>query len=110
MSDKHNEQPEAETEFVFHTSGGEMDARGVFRDEIEEVPGGGWAADDFDADDFGFEFADDLQDKEFDDFSEEDWAEVEDTYGIQFHFEVDRPYVERWNTVFADVLAKSQSK
>lgn len=26
MSDKHNEQPEAETEFVFHTSGGEMDA------------------------------------------------------------------------------------
>lgn len=30
------------------------------------------------------------------------------TYGIQFHFEVDRPYVERWNTVFADVLAKSQ--
>lgn len=83
MSDKHNERPETETEFVFHTSGGEMDARGVFRDEIEEAPGGGWAADDFDADDFGFEFSEDLEDKEFDDFSEEDWAEVEDTYGIE---------------------------
>lgn len=29
-------------------------------------------------------------------------------YGIQFHFEVDRPHVERWNTVFADVLAEMQ--
>lgn len=28
------------------------------------------------------------------------------TYGMQFHFEVDRLHVERWNTVFADVLAE----
>ena len=29
-------------------------------------------------------------------------------YGIQFHFEIDRPHVERWNEVFADVIAKNQ--
>lgn len=29
-------------------------------------------------------------------------------YGIQFHFEADRPHVDRWSTVFADVLADLQ--
>lgn len=30
------------------------------------------------------------------------------TYGIQFHFEVDRPYVERWNAVFGDIIARNE--
>jgi GMP synthase-like glutamine amidotransferase len=30
------------------------------------------------------------------------------TYGIQFHFEVDRAHVERWNSVFADAIAGVQ--
>jgi GMP synthase-like glutamine amidotransferase len=29
-------------------------------------------------------------------------------YGLQFHFEADRPHVARWNTVFADLLAENQ--
>jgi GMP synthase-like glutamine amidotransferase len=29
-------------------------------------------------------------------------------YGIQFHFEADRPQVSRWNTAFADYLAERQ--
>jgi GMP synthase-like glutamine amidotransferase len=29
-------------------------------------------------------------------------------YGVQFHFEADRPHVSRWNEAFADLLAESQ--
>ncbi|MGP6173308.1 ribosome biogenesis GTPase Der [Corynebacterium sp. A21] len=96
--------------FVYHTQNGEMNAEGVFRDEEELAPGGGYASADFDAEDFNFEFNEadsaenehgegeftetefietDFDESEFgaedygDDFSEEDWEEAERTFGVQ---------------------------
>lgn len=62
---------ENETEFVFHSSGGEFDAEGVFQDEIELAPGEGWAPDDFD-------FLDDV-DEDSDDVN---WDQLEEAFGI----------------------------
>lgn len=73
MNNNHNPEEE-DTQFVFHTpGGGEMDAEGVFVDELEEVPGGGWADEEFDASDY----------VDHDDFNDEDWEQVEDALGIE---------------------------
>lgn len=61
-----------ETEFVFHTPGGEMDAEGVFIEEDELAPGAGWAPEDFDPEDF-----------HFDEMTEEEWAALEEHLGIE---------------------------
>lgn len=99
MSDKRNDQPqdEPETQFVYHTTDGEMDAEGVFLEEDEIAPGGGYATADFEEADFDFDFddsdpdddSDDLDESEFgaadygDDFTDEDWEEVEESFGVQ---------------------------
>lgn len=98
MSDHRNtpDQPEEETQFVYHTpDGGEMDARDVFRDEEELAPGAGWASSDFDEEEFNYEFSEDededgdteFEDSEFgeaqyDDMDDEDWESVEESFGI----------------------------
>lgn len=88
-TDKNTNQDDSATEFVFHTHGGEMDAEGVWAEEYEEVEGGGWASDDFDADDFSYEFSEDemdrldaMADSHTDDFTDADWADVEESLGI----------------------------
>ncbi|MCS5479411.1 ribosome biogenesis GTPase Der [Corynebacterium sp. YIM 101645] len=64
---------ENETEFVFHTpGGGEMDAEGVFIEEEEPAPGDGWAPEDFDPADFNF-----------DEMTEEQWADLEESLGFE---------------------------
>lgn len=92
MSDNRNDRPsnEQDTQFVFHTSGGEMDAQGVFRDEEELAPGGGYASPDFETGDFSFDFdGEDFDEDQFgeadygDDFTEDDWGEVERLFGVQ---------------------------
>lgn len=100
MSDnsKNPDHPEEETQFVFHTpDGGEMDARGVFRDEEELAPGAGWASGDFDEGEFGYEFsAHEINEEEFgeayygesnedgvvDELDDKDWEDVEEAFGI----------------------------
>ncbi|MHA2788922.1 ribosome biogenesis GTPase Der [Corynebacterium sp. S7] len=79
MTDKHNHSDE-ETSFVYAFGGGEeVDADKAYTDEIVENPGGGWAADDFDEDQFDFEFD---EDTDFEDLTEEQWQEVDEQLGI----------------------------
>ena len=56
MSDKnfeqHNEQPDHEQDTEFHYPAGKLD------EELVEAPHGGWAADDFNEEEFDFEFDD----------------------------------------------------
>ncbi|QGU07305.1 GTPase Der [Corynebacterium occultum] len=91
---KNNGQAEEpETMFVYHTPDGEMNAEGVFRDEEELAPGGGYASSDFEEEDFNFDFEEtgeaDFKEEEFgeadygDDFSDQDWEEVERAFGVQ---------------------------
>ena len=93
MSDKnfeqHNEQPDHEQDTEFHYPAGKLD------EELVEAPHGGWAADDFNEEEFDFEFDDSeygeahFIDEEIletgvagQDFTEEEWAEVERAFGI----------------------------
>jgi GTP-binding protein len=93
MSDKnfeqHNEQPDHEQDTEFHYPAGKFD------EELVEAPHGGWAADDFNEEEFDFEFDDsDFSEAHFideeiletgvagQDFTEEEWAEVERAFGI----------------------------
>lgn len=78
-----------DTRFVYHTpDGGEMDARGAFADQDEPAPGGGWAPSGFDADDFGFELDGDFDPDDFsepdygEDYTDEQWDEIERSLGI----------------------------
>ncbi len=92
------DEDEQDTTFVFHTpDGGEMPAEGVFADEEELAPGEGWAAADFDAGDYDFDFAEeDFAAPDYgEDFAEEDWDEVERSLGIvrPDHFEEALPTV-----------------
>ncbi|AEG81568.1 MULTISPECIES: ribosome biogenesis GTPase Der [Corynebacterium] len=95
MSDKRISQEENnETTFVYHTPHGEMDAAEVFTEEDVVVPGGGYAASDFDHNDYNFEFSKDesgnfvFDESEFaepdfgEDYDEEDWEELERSFGI----------------------------
>lgn len=95
MSDKRISQEENnETTFVYHTPHGEMDAAEVFTEEDVVVPGGGYAASDFDQNDCSFEFSTDesgnfvFDESEFaepdfgEDYDEEDWEELERSFGI----------------------------
>ncbi|NMF30674.1 ribosome biogenesis GTPase Der [Corynebacterium ammoniagenes] len=93
MSDKnfeqHNEQPDHEQDTEFHYPAGKLD------EELVEAPHGGWAADDFNEEEFDFEFDDSeygeahFIDEEIletgvagQDFTEEEWAKVERAFGI----------------------------
>ncbi|AFM07325.1 ribosome biogenesis GTPase Der [Corynebacterium pseudotuberculosis] len=95
MSDKRiSQEDNDETTFVYHTPHGEMDAAGVFAEEDVVVPGGGYAASDFDENDYNFEFSADesknfvFDESEFaepdfgEDYGEEDWEELERSFGI----------------------------
>ncbi|AKP08641.1 GTP-binding protein EngA [Corynebacterium pseudotuberculosis] len=95
MSDKRiSQEDNDETTFVYHTPHGEMDAAGVFAEEDVVVPGGGYAASDFDENDYNFEFSKDesknfvFDESEFaepdfgEDYGEEDWEELERSFGI----------------------------
>ncbi|MCQ9343871.1 ribosome biogenesis GTPase Der [Corynebacterium sp. 153RC1] len=86
------EQDEQETQFVYHSQGGEFDASQGFVEEEVEVAGKGYATGDFDEDDFEFDFTDEQQavfdESEFGDmdfgagYSDEDWSELEQAFGI----------------------------
>ncbi|AEQ06537.1 ribosome biogenesis GTPase Der [Corynebacterium pseudotuberculosis] len=95
MSDKRiSQEDNDETTFFYHTPHGEMDAAGVFAEEDVVVPGGGYAASDFDENDYNFEFSADesknfvFDESEFaepdfgEDYGEEDWEELERSFGI----------------------------
>lgn len=94
MSSKDRESHEEnETMFVYHTQGGEISADKAYSDDLEVVPGGGYAASDFDASDFNFDS--DFDESEFgeadfgdeEDFDDEDWEEVEREFGFGPTFE-----------------------
>ncbi|AFH90806.1 ribosome biogenesis GTPase Der [Corynebacterium pseudotuberculosis] len=95
MSDKRiSQEDNDETTFFYHTPHGEMDAAGVFAEEDVVVPGGGYAASDFDENDYNFESSADesknfvFDESEFaepdfgEDYGEEDWEELERSFGI----------------------------
>ncbi|WP_257202252.1 ribosome biogenesis GTPase Der [Corynebacterium cystitidis] len=74
MTEKNTGQTEHDgtTNFVYAFGGGEeLDADQAYTDEIVENPAGGWAAEDFDEDDFDFE-----------EMTEEDWEALDERLGI----------------------------
>ena len=90
MSENKHNPEEQETQFVYHKlGGGEMDAEGVFVEEDVEIGDSQWAAEDFEAEDFDWDLSDEDYDRlesaadgEGEDFSEDEWAEVEQELGI----------------------------
>lgn len=92
MTDKNNfPGEEDDTVFVYHTSDGEMNVEGAFADEEELAPHGGWASADFNPTEFGYDSSSDgeFSDDDFaapdfgEDYTEEEWAEVERAMGVQ---------------------------
>lgn len=76
-----NQEHQDETSFVYaFGKNDELDAERAYKEEVVENPGGGWAPDDFDENDFGgFEFD---EDTDFEELTDEQWEELDSRLGI----------------------------
>lgn len=81
---------EEETQFVYHTHGGEISADKGFIEEEVEVAGGGYATRDYLPEDFDEAEFDDTEFGEADfgeTYGDNDWEELERAFGIEKHVE-----------------------